>query len=199
MSQTEIKDDLAPKDGLAEVVVGIIGSPVATMRKMSRESSLRLSLTVFLLVMLVVTGTVLVDAELAAQLGGSVVVFAVLMPLSFLLLFIQAGVCFGVARLLGAKGSFSSLLSLFALANAPSLFMAPLALLSFVPGIAASALYGLGSLVLTIWVVILIIMAVRETFQVTTGRALLICYLPILLLVVLVALVAGLALLLYTQ
>lgn len=196
MSQMEIKDDLAPKDGLAEVVVGIIGSPVATMRKMSRESSLRLSLSVFLLVMLVVTGTVLVDADLAAQLGGSVGVFAVLMPLSFLLLFIQAGACFGVARLLGAKGSFSSLLSLFALANAPSLFMAPLALLNFVPGIAASALYGLGSLALTIWVVILIIIAVRETFQVTIGRALLICYLPILLLVVLVALVAGLVLLL---
>jgi len=196
MSQMEIKDDLTPKDGLAEVVVGIIGSPVATMRKMSRESSLRLSLTVFLLVMLVVAGTVLVDAELAAQLGGSVVVFVVLMPLSFLLLIIQAGVIFGVARLLGAKGSFSSLLSLLALANVPSLFMAPLALLSFVPGIAAGALYGLGSLVLTIWVVILNIIAVRETFQVTSGRALLICYLPILLLVVLVALVAGLALLL---
>ena len=197
--EMESKDDFVRRYGLSEVVVGIIGSPVVTMREMSRGQSLRLSLTIFLLVMLVVMGTVLVDAELAAQLGGSVVVFVVLIPLSFLLLIIQAGVSFGAARLLGAKGSFSSLLSLLALANVPSLFMAPLVLVSFLPGIAGSVLYGLGSFVLSIWVMVLVIIAVRETFQVSTVRALFICYLPILLLVILIALVAGLAFLLYAQ
>ncbi|MHB1254928.1 MAG: YIP1 family protein [Dethiobacteraceae bacterium] len=196
----ESKDDFVRKGSLAEVVVGIIVSPVATMRAVNREPSLRLSLTVFLLVMLVVSiGTVLADAELAAQLGGSAVVFAVLMPLAIFILFTQAGVCFGAARLLGARGSFANLLSLFALANIPSFFMAPLALVSFVPGIAGGILHGLGSFVLSTWVMVLAIIAVRETFQVTTGRALLIYGLPILLLVGLVVLVAGAAFLLYAQ
>lgn len=197
--EIESKDEFARRDGLAEVIVGIIGSPVATMRKVNREHSLPLSLAIFLLVMLVVSlATVLTDATLLAQLGGLAVFIVVLIPLSLIFLFTQAGACFGAARLLGARGSFRNLLSLLALANVPSLFMAPLALLRFVPGIAGSVLHGLGSLVLSIWVMVLAIIAVRETFQVTTGRAVLICYLPILLLVALVVLLATPAILLYT-
>ncbi|MBS3899142.1 MAG: YIP1 family protein [Dethiobacter sp.] len=196
--EIESKDEVTRRDGLAEVVVGIISSPVATIREVSKEPSLRLSFTAFILVMMVVSmTTALTDVELTAQLGGSAVVFAVLMPFSLLILVVQAGVSFGAARLLGARGSFHNLLSLFALSNLPSLFMAPLALLRFAPGIAGSILHGLGSFILSVWVLVLAVIAVRETFQVTTGRALLICYLPILLLVVLVALLAGLALLLY--
>ncbi|MBT9142599.1 MAG: hypothetical protein DDT29_00993 [Dehalococcoidia bacterium] len=201
--EIESKDEFARRDGLAEVIVGIIGSPVATMRKVNREHSLPLSLAIFLLVMLVVSlATVLTDATFLAQLGvtqlGLAVFIVVLIPLSLIFLFTQAGACFGAARLLGARGSFRNLLSLLALANVPSLFMAPLALLRFVPGIAGSVLHGLGSLVLSIWVMVLAIIAVRETFQVTTGRAVLICYLPILLLVALVVLLATPVILLYT-
>lgn len=193
MMQTETRDGLAREYGLAEAVVGMISSPVATMREMSQGSFLRVSLTVFFLVLLPVSlSTALTDTALAAQLGGPAVVFAVLITLSLLIFFTQAGLCFATARLFGARGSFSGLLSLLALANVPSIFMVPYALLRLAPGIIGSVLHGLGSLVLTVWVGILAVIAVRETFQLSTGRALLIYFLPILLLVVLV-LMAGLA------
>jgi len=182
----ETRDDLVEGYGVGEAIAGMIASPVATLREMSRGPFLRASLTVYCMVLFVTSvSTALTDPASSAALGGPVALVVVTIIFGLILLFVQSGLCFGAARMLGAQVSFISILSMFALVNVPSLFMAPLALFRFMPGVVGSILYGLGILALVVWVLILAIIGIRETCQVATGRALLIYFLPLVLFVVL--------------
>lgn len=95
-----------------------------------------------------------------------------------------------VASVLGGKGSYSGLFSGFAFAALPSIFSAPLAAISLPLGIVGTILYGLGSIGLIVWVVVLVVIAIRENYLVSTGRAILIYLLPLILLVILSILIA---------
>jgi hypothetical protein len=64
-----------------------------------------------------------------------------------------------------------------------------------VPGLAGGFFHGLGSFALAVWVIALGVLAVRETFQVSGRRAVIIFFLPlflVLLLVVVLVLAAAL-------
>ena len=79
--------------------------------------------------------------------------------------FLYAGIVYGVAYLLGGRGSFTSVASsLFFSAGVPSLVLSPLNLIFFVGGI----FQGLGSF---IWSVPLYIITIRETMGLSTNRA----------------------------
>jgi hypothetical protein len=195
--QPETDENLSQKElGFAETVIGIITSPAATVRDVSRGNALRLAVPAFFLALLVTNTTaVLTEPELAQLLGGSGAALVVLTAFSFLYLLSQSGLCYSLARLFGCRGSFATLLSLLALANVPSVFSAPLALLRFVPGLAGGFFHGLGSFALAVWVIALGVLAVRETFQVSGRRAVIIFFLPlflVLLLVVVLVLAAAL-------
>jgi hypothetical protein len=194
--QPETDENLSQKElGFAETVIGIITSPAATVREVSRGNALRLAVPAFFLALLVTNTTaVLTEPELAQLLGGPGAALVVLTAFSFLYLLSQSGLCYSLARLFGCRGSFATLLSLLALANVPSVFSAPLALFRFVPG-AGGFLHGLGTFLLAVWVIALGVLAVRETFQLPTGRAVIIFFLPlflVLLLVVVLVLAAAL-------
>jgi hypothetical protein len=186
--QPDTDEKMAVKIGFAETVTGIITSPAATMREISSGNALYMALPAFILAMLVSNAaTVLTEAELVQLLGGPAPALAALTAFSFLFLVSQSGLCYFLARLFGCRGRFAALLSLLALANVPSIFTAPLALTMLVPDPAATILHGLGSFTLVVWIIALSVLAVRETFQVSAGRAVIIYLLPLFLFLALVA------------
>jgi len=186
--QPDIDENMAAKIGFAETVTGIITSPAATMREISRGNALGLAVPVFILAMLVSnTAAVLTEAELMHLFGGPGPAFLALTAFSFFYLVSQSGLCYCLARLFGCRGRFTTLLSLLALANVPSIFTAPLALAMLVPDPAGAIIHGLGSFTLVVWIIALAVLAVRETFQVSTGRAVIILFLPLFLFLALLA------------
>lgn len=193
--QPEANENLPDNLGFTETVIGIITSPATTMREISRRKALSLAVPVFFLALLVTNfSAVLTEPELAQLLGGPGAALVALIAFSILYLLSQSSLCYSLARLFGCRGSFATLLSLLALANVPSVFSAPLALLRFVPGV-GGFLHGLGTFVLAVWVIVLGVFAVRETFQLPTGRAVIIFFLPLFLvlsLAIVLALVAAL-------
>lgn len=194
--QPETDDNLSAKIGFTETFTGMITSPAATMREVSRGHALRLAVPAFFLALLVTnTAAVLTEAELAQLFGGPVPALAALTAFAVFYLVTQSGLCYSLARLFGCRGSFITLLALLALANVPSVFTAPLAMARLVPGLPGGFLHGLGSFALAVWVISLGVLAVRETFQLSTRRAVTIFFLPlflVLLLVVVLVLAAAL-------
>ncbi len=127
---------------------------------------------------------------LATLASASASAMGVPMPFSALLLL--AGVLLGIlgwlvraaawrfaAELLGATGSAGSLLSASALAQLPRLLAAPAALLGLTLGYWAGLLLSLG---IGLWVLVLNVLAVRETQGLGTGLSLLAVLLPYMLL-----------------
>lgn len=114
---------------------------------------------------------------------------AVIGAVSFL---IGIGAVHLVARWLGGRASFSAALSTLGLASTPLLLYAPVyvvAALTGLAGLALLAMFGLG-----IWSIVLDVLAVRETYGVSTGRAiaaLLLSGFVIVLAAVVLALVFG--------
>lgn len=185
--QPDTDENMAAKIGFAETVTGIITSPAATMREISRGNALGLAVPAFILAMLVTnTAAVLTEAELVQLIGGPGPALLALTAFSFFYLAGKSGLCYSLARLFGCRGRFSTLLSLLALANVPSIFTAPLALTMLVPDPAGAILHGLGSFTLVVWIIALGVLAVRETFQVSTARAVIIFFLPLFLVLALV-------------
>lgn len=79
------------------------------------------------------------------------------------------------ASLLGASGGAVTLLALFGLAQLPGILAAPVSLLSR----SIPALGALGSVAIFAWVVALHVLAAKETYRISSGRALVFLALPI--------------------
>jgi hypothetical protein len=114
-----------------------------------------------------------------------------------LLLLIGTGILYLVARLLGGWGSFGGLLATQGFANIPSFLLAPLTLLANILRI--PVLGGLFTLVFSIWTLVLIVIGIRESMALSTGRAVATLLIPIgvifllacVLIFVVVAAIAG--------
>jgi hypothetical protein len=185
------EEDGTMRLGFAEAVVGVLTRPRATLRQVGGGESLGLALVAWVLVGLI-TGwsSALTTPEAADMLGGPAGMIAATVAGGGMALLVQAGVCYGLARLLGSRGSFQGLLSGLALANVPSVFTAPLALLAITLGGAGMALYTLGAVTIAVWGIVLAVLAVRETFTTTNGRAALIYFLPLIVILLLMVAVA---------
>jgi len=98
-----------------------------------------------------------------------------------------AGICHIVAKLLGGKGTFTEMLVLMGFASLPNIFQAPIGLIAMLSGGLTGAFIAIvmGSF-LAIWVLILDVLAIRETQKFSTGRAIATFVLPIVVLAVLV-------------
>ncbi len=114
-----------------------------------------------------------------------------------LLLVIGTGIFYLVARLLGGLGTYSGLLATQAFASVPSFLLAPLTLLANILRI--PVLGGLFTLAFFIWTLVLVVIGIRESMALSTGRAVATLLIPIgviflltcVLIFVLVAAIAG--------
>lgn len=176
-------------EGFLETALGVITDPVATMRAITHQPKVGWAIWLTLGIGLITGLAGLADVgadpateeflrefpELAefADLGGAFATAMVVASpfLSLLWITIVAAVLQGTSSLLGGHGRFRAMFVGVAFANVPTVFGVVTPLLALALGTVGSALGGMVSFGLFVWVVILGGVAVRENHGFTTGRA----------------------------
>jgi hypothetical protein len=202
--------DVGGAEGLLETAVGVITEPVSTLRRVTATAPLgwAIWLTVVLSAIAWATGSIqfgqgfedvsrsqpfsLPSTPVLAVLG------LILGPILGLIgLVIGTGILKLTSLMFGGKGSFKSLFCGLAFASVPNIFSAPIQVLQFLGGVGGQILGGLISVGISIWVVVLAVIAVRENNAFSTGKAVGAVLLPIaailLLVFVLVAVIVAVA------
>ena len=190
------------KEGIVETLIGVIARPTSTIGSICQQRPIGWAIVVYLVVCLVsafaAIGLVFHLAGLP-DFGAPPLTAAVDIPgtlvgtpiIGLLTLVVFTAIYHLVASVLGGKGSYWGLFSGLAFAALPNIFFAPLTAISLPLGIiGGTILYGLGAIGLTLWIVVLGVIAIRENYVVSTGRAVLIYLLPLILLVILGILIA---------
>lgn len=188
--------------GILEISMGVLTRPTSTIRSICQERPIGFAIVVYLVVNLVVALASIGLGDLgfpegrvefsSAILAGISIFFIIGIPIIGLLtLAVFTAIWHAVALVLGGKGSYGGLFSGFAFAQLPAIFTAPLAVIGLLPGITGALLFGLGSIGLGLWSLVLSILAVRENYAVSTGRAILIYLLPVVVLLVLLGLLVA--------
>jgi hypothetical protein len=199
-----------PPEDLLDTAMGMLSQPVDTLRRVTSNPPVAWAL--------IVAGTISLGSALAgagdaggfgrlpngfepARDGGGTLVVATAIGavvVSIALLFVWSGIVHGTSRLLGGRGPFSGTLSGFGFATVPSVLGIPAQLLPLLLGTSGAILSGLVQLGITIWVIVLEVIAARENHRFSTGRAVAALLIPIavllaLLVIAVIALVAVVA------
>jgi hypothetical protein len=193
-------------EGFLESAVGVITEPVPTLRRITATAPLgwAIWLTVALTAISSAAGSIQVGQEVSTTPGPqpfslpSTPVLAVLglvfgPILGLIGLAIGTGILKLTSLMFGGKGSYRGLFCGLAFASIPNIFSAPVQVLQLFGGLGGQVFGGLISVGLTIWVVVLAVIAVRENNSFSTGRAVGAVLLPIgvifLLIIVIVVVV----------
>lgn len=197
---------------LFDAIVGVITQPVRTLRQiaLARPWPQALALYIGLAVLQGLASLTFPSADLDTSVVGSPAMdpgarefletltspgfmFGSALIGSPLLLIIETGVFYLVGRLLGGRGSFSGLLSTSAFASVPLLIMAPVTAVLNLGGsaFAINLIQGLVGIATGIWILVLQVLAIRESLALSTGRAIAVMLIPFAVLVLL-ACVGGL-------
>ena len=171
----------SPTEGLLETAVSVITEPVSTLRRVTERRPVGWAVAIVLVLSFasafVQASTFSIpdfsdpltelslDAPLRVVLAIGIAVFGIVG-------FVIAWVIYQVmCIILGGKGAFVGLFTGFAFASVPSLIGIPFGLLGLVLGVAGDVLSGLVQLGLSIWVIVLYGVAIRENNGFSTGRA----------------------------
>lgn len=184
---------------LLENIFGTLFSPASTFRRMLEE---RTTVTIAAIIVLIAgicsgAGSILMQnavMSLFAEFPGFEVVplspaasIILSVVIGFIGWVVIAGVLHVVAKILGGKGVFTEMLVLMGFAALPNVFQAPIGLVVILYGGLTGAFIALGlSGILTIWILILDVLAIREAHKFSTGRAIATLVLPFVVLIVLV-------------
>ncbi|CCF82936.1 membrane hypothetical protein [Nitrolancea hollandica Lb] len=197
---------------LFDAIAGMITQPVSTLRQIAlvRPWPQALVLYIGLAVLQGLTSLTFPRSDFDSGIVGSPAMdsgarafldtittpsflFGSALVITPLILIIETGILYLVGRLLGGQGPFSGLLSTFAFASVPLLIMAPLTAVLNLGGsaLAIGLIRGLVGTVAGIWVLVLQVLAIRESLTLSTGRAIAVFLIPFAL-VLLLACVGGL-------
>lgn len=184
---------------LLENIFGTLFSPASTFRRMLEE---RTTVTIAAIIVLIAgicsgAGSILMQnavMSLFAEFPGFEVVplspaasIFLSVVIGFIGWVVIAGILHVVAKILGGKGVFTEMLVLMGFATLPNVFQAPIGLVVILYGGLAGAFIALGlSGILTIWILILDVLAIKEAHKFSTGRAIATLVLPFVVLTVLV-------------
>ncbi|MEW6080446.1 MAG: Yip1 family protein [Bacillota bacterium] len=155
------------------IIYGVLFSPVDTMKNLVNRPPLGIALVIFLITNAIAAAVSYpalsqVSAEFARVSAVAGAVLGVLfMALGVSLVHLSA-------ELLGGQGRVTVLLCVMLLASLPEVFTAPL----LVVGRAMPVLSLVGSVGLSIWVLVLSVIGIREAYGFSTGRAVLAWLLP---------------------
>lgn len=176
-------------EGVFELLSGILFNPVSTFKKITQEKPLALALAVYVIVNCFTSyaSTMVFGGEFfgRARLGVlGMCVFSI--PVTLFSIFALCALYHLVALLFKLEGNYLGLVSGIGFADIPLIFIGPLAFLSKLMGTFVGILiFGLLSLPLTVWVIILHIITIRENYSTTTGKAAFIYIIPLVLLLLL--------------
>lgn len=151
-----------------DLLYGVLASPAKTLRQISERHPLGWAILIVILISPL--GAITLEQPEFLKLGrGSLILLY--MSLSAIMWPIWAGLMHLMARLLRGQGDYLGLLCALGFAGLPRIFVAPLALLGRLLGIFGTLLELLGNLALGVWMLVLGVLAVRETHGLSTGRA----------------------------
>jgi len=190
-------------DKILEWLSGVFTHPAKTLNEISAARPLGWALLIFLGVALLnalsssanlQTEEVLDQFMFTTGLTISTPLMIVgTLVIAILYLFISTGIIHPLARLFKGTGGYGGMLSAFAFASFPQIIAAPVNVLTGFIGMAGSILGGLITFGLSVWVLVLQVIAVRESHQLTTGMSILVYLIYFLIVVVIpLALIIGL-------
>jgi hypothetical protein len=104
---------------------------------------------------------------------------------------IAGGIFFLFAKLFKGEGTFSGMLAGLGYASTPYIIGAPLVALASLAGAGGLIIGGVISFAVAIWVLVLNIIAIRESQQIGTGAAVATFLIPVVLLFILALILAG--------
>lgn len=181
---------------LTEMLYGILFQPVSTLQYLSREKPLSRAMLVFVSVLLF---NALINQaislanieELPFSLPANLLWIFGLMGVIFsvLLLFLMAGFFSLLSEVFFGRANASGLLVCLGFASVPGLLGPPLQYAAILIKLPAGVM--LFPLISIAWVIILQVMALRESLELDTGKAILLYIFPLLLVFFLLAIIAA--------
>lgn len=204
----------AKGEGLLETAVGVLTSPVATMRGLASEprAGWAVILTVAIAVLSAVETAGVAGSGTPAPFGPEapgppeelrwvlLLGGAIFLPLVALgVLAVWSAILHGIARLLGGTGHYGTVFTTVGFAQAPQVFTVVGTLLTVTVGLIGQVVSWLLGIGLFVWSAVLSVIAVRESHRLTTGKAIAVYLIPIgiavalaiLLVVLIVVLIIG--------
>ncbi len=190
------------KKGLFDLLYGVITKPSETFRYLIETKPVLLAFLVYVAIAWIgaiagVSGSITTARSLNHASGSTalnpslIATFTVIITpvLAAISLAIIAGIYHIIARILKGEGDYPSLISALGFASFPRLFAAPFGLLTLFAGTAGSVIAGLASLGFGIWFLVLDVLAVRENYKFSLGRAISTVLIPVILGVILIIIV----------
>ncbi len=174
---------------ILELLNGVIRKPAATLNLIAREKPVGWALAIFAVSALL--GLISTDYSVFEQyLISPAPIMVIQITFSLAGLFICAGFLHLLSRIFKGTGEFWSLFSALGFAQFPG-FLAPIAeLIKNMGGVAGAVLGGFISVASGIWVLVLYVIALRESRGITTGASIL-TYLIAVLIIVAVVLIGA--------
>jgi len=168
-------------DQIIEWLYGVLTRPVQTLNEIAREKPANAAFLIYLAVTVLSVlaslyneQTMQAFQDLMRETGISIsysVIIAASILIAIISIFVITGVLQLLARLFKGSGGYWNLFSAYAFAGFPLIIGVPVTLISGFLGPVGDILAGLVSLGLSIWVLVLQVIAVRESHSLSTGAS----------------------------
>lgn len=166
---------------LLEWLYGVLANPVRSLNEIAREKPVGLAFLVYLgVAALVIASNIFGDegflvleesmSELGIFIPSSVLITGAVL-LAVVSIFIMTALLHLLARLFGGTGGYWNLFSAYAFADFPMIISVPINFIAVYAGAAGSILGGLITFGLSIWVIVLQVIALRESHGLSTGAS----------------------------
>ncbi len=190
-------------DKLFDWLYGVIVSPSDTLNEIARERPVWWGLLIYLGISVLGSLAALFDPEVVGFYEEMTRQFAFTIPflplaiggllIAVLILLIYVGVLHLFGRLFGGSGGYWNLFSAYTFANFPGIIGVPITVIGGLFGVVGSVLSGLVGFGISIWVIVLQVIALRESHGLSTGMSILAYVLTLFILIIVpVFLVIGL-------
>ncbi len=168
-------------DRIIDWLFGVMARPVSTLNEIAREKPVGWALLVYLGVTILVLLASIYGDESYRMVEESLLELGLYLPISGLVigvlifavaaLFASAGILHLLARLFGGTGGYWNLFSAYGFADFPMIISAPVTLFAAYLGTVGSILSAFIAFGLSVWVIVLQVIAVRESHNLSTGAS----------------------------
>lgn len=185
----------AKGEGFLETAVGVLTSPVGTLRGLTSEPrpGWAVLLTIAIALLSAVETAGVAGSGSPSPFGSEaapgppeqlrwvmLVGGAIFLPLVALgVLAVWSAILHGIARLLGGVGRYGTVFTTVGFAQAPQVFTVLGALLAVTVGLVGQVVSWLLGVALFVWSAVLSVIAVRESHRLSTGKAIAVYLIPI--------------------
>lgn len=193
-----------------EYLVGVINEPVRTLREVAEKRLWKESLLLVIAITLIggavslvslkmnppATSNLSSDPTLAhffSTFYSPAVFFPFMLVSGILSWFIAGAIYYGFSRLFKGQGSLPGMLASLGFAEIPSLVSAPLTALALLLGPAWIFVSYVPGFVAGIWILVLDVLAIRESQRLDTGQAIGVLLITVAALFVLIIIIAAIA------